>query len=134
MALVEQGWSRVYWKSSQVSYSLRPEEIKVGMKLGILDCSLAEYEKPPTVYKFLKGRVVKIWGNPSDPLMTIEFDEPRDCGALDISCGVKEYARFCIRDTSYQQEKVKWPQEWIEEAKLDVSLVPRRRFRRPTSS
>jgi hypothetical protein len=82
---------RVYWQCHQVSYSIHPTQMRVGMHIAYCDLALREFARDeiPPAASFIKGRVTKIDGD----MMTITFDR---APAKSITCGLDTYSRFCI--------------------------------------
>lgn len=96
---------QVYWKCSQVSYSFRPEQIVVGLRVAMCEHAMREYPASdmPKTSRFHTGRVARIVGE----MMCIEFDNPAESGFISTTCGIKEYACFCIPVVDKPVEKPK---------------------------
>jgi len=84
----------VFWRCTQVSGALAPSEIKDGTKLRFCEHAMREYSRGimPSKSRFFSGRVTRL----VDGLMTIAFDEGQVDAPVSMTCGVEEYARYCI--------------------------------------
>lgn len=77
---------------------LRPEDIRVGMPIGVCEHARRTFSNGniPKQTRFIQGRVTKIFGDPDDLIMTVEYSRPDVVGVLGITFGVKQYACLCI--------------------------------------
>lgn len=87
---------KVLYRPSQVERCLGCYGIKItkGLRLAML-VDTSEFRGTIPKPRFFVGTVTKIWGNPSDPLMTITWDGG-PAGAISMSCSIKHYENFCI--------------------------------------
>lgn len=86
---------RVFWRCSQVEYSIHHTQIKLGMKVGFCLDAMRESGAAtvPDESKFVRGKITKLEGD----LMTITWDNPAAAGgSVNITCGVVAYACYCI--------------------------------------
>lgn len=86
--------SHVYWRCSQVSYAFRPEQIVVGLRVAKCEHAMREYRAIdlPKISRFHVGTVTRISGE----TMTITYDDPVESGCISTTCGIKEYACYCV--------------------------------------
>ena len=101
---VDPGPSVVYWVAQQVSYSLRPEDMKVGLRIGICEHAFRTFEayNLPPVSRFVAGMVTKV----ESDCMTITYDNPPEGVGLGLVCGLS-YSKFCILNKNVETPKKK---------------------------
>ena len=76
-----------------MSYSLKPEDMKVGLRIGVCEHAFQKFEsyRVPTATRFIAGMVTQVDGD----LMVITYDNPPDGVGLGVTCGLS-YSKFCI--------------------------------------
>jgi hypothetical protein len=92
-------FQQIYYSASQVTNSIHPSQFVVGLRVAVLNYDeLSNFTDKDITDKacFYTGVVESIWGNPSDPIVTIKFDDKPN--AISISFGIKQYARFIIKE------------------------------------
>jgi hypothetical protein len=94
-SFVKPGMSVVYWECKHVSYGLRPEDMVVGLRLGICEHAGRTFPRweVPGNSEFIAGTVTEVKGG----MMTIKYDNHPN-GALAINCSTS-FAKYCIWNT-----------------------------------
>ena len=87
---------KVFNRATQVglSFPCYGKQVKVGTRLAML-YPICEFTEEVPEQKFYPGTVTALIGDPDNLMMKIKWDGGPN-GSIEILCGIKDYAKYCI--------------------------------------